>query len=465
MQLAEALGVSVEDVERAEAGPIPAEQLVMFERFFNLKIENNKSKTTHSSVPVSNDAHGTVFLFHGNNQDFYYEDLVPLAQALEEGRRWLNQPGAAAGLERRMGIAPVPVAGPKPGDAARQGYRLAQQVRQMLGNNIHPIDSMWKLAKNEFSIHIEKVSFKTRLRAAAIHDVQQTMRAKAAAAAAISEMPIPMMRLAIAHELCHLLFDEKRSGVQIVLDSESTIETRKKSLNELLESRAKGFAAEFLLPIDGMRQYFVSNGDKEIKSSIRKMSLQDQLCLIAGVSDFFCTPMVMTIYHIYNHNLIGLNCRCLLMENIEEINFQRKANQIESNEIIHILGSSVNYFNIYDSFYGDKLNISEINKIINIISTSRQAWQDQKPMLCSTIINNWIYEKILNKDISNIEFFLKQIDLSQISPPAITGMVMTTRDCAEQIDREALIQRAVAALRETHRWEEERIRRAMDRLR
>ena len=50
----------------------------------------------------------------------------------------------------------------------------------------------------------------------------------------------------LAHELCHLLFDPKESGVQIVLETEGK--------EDLFEQRARAFSAELLVPSMSLSQ-------------------------------------------------------------------------------------------------------------------------------------------------------------------------------------------------------------------
>jgi hypothetical protein len=93
----------------------------------------------------------------------------------------------------------------------------------------------------------------------------------------------------LAHELCHVLFDQTTEGaVRIDLDvRDSGMEVA------LTESRANGFAAEFMVPFAGVRDLL---GARRMGAS----DIQTARTMVEQVSDHFCAPWQMTAYHLKN---------------------------------------------------------------------------------------------------------------------------------------------------------------------
>ena len=104
-----------------------------------------------------------------------------------------------------------------------------------------------------------------------------------------------LARVYLAHELCHVLFDPSPGGLHIVIDAA----TDKKDL--AAERRARAFAAEFLLPNDGLVQLLGS------PRNFREYS--GALDMVAKVRSVFGTPHEVTANHLCNLHFIDLDLR------------------------------------------------------------------------------------------------------------------------------------------------------------
>jgi Zn-dependent peptidase ImmA (M78 family)/transcriptional regulator with XRE-family HTH domain len=128
--------------------------------------------------------------------------------------------------------------------AVQQGERVAAQERRRLGLGTAPVGSLSELLEGQ------------GVRTAWI-DLPDDVSGLTMADAAIGVFvvvnrthPVVRRRFSLAHEYAHALLDRERLG---------TI-SRTSERNELLEVRANSFAAAFLLPPEGVRQFMTSIG-------------------------------------------------------------------------------------------------------------------------------------------------------------------------------------------------------------
>lgn len=247
-------GLTADEVDAAERG-VAVEPMRRLADFYGVDPEELFGANV---VPVDDAPAATVFLLHGPYQDFGADDLPNLARALYGARvlTALDLQNGGHRTARRLSFLPMPCAGPLARDAARQGYRLADRLRTDLGLGGDPLGDLRVLCEMQLGIAVSRARFVTpALRAASILDADRS-----AAAAVLSSVDPELtsnprlLRVCLAHELCHLLFDPVREGsVQIALDDRDTVgRSAKPSSVVLQESRAKGFAAEFLIPWQGV---------------------------------------------------------------------------------------------------------------------------------------------------------------------------------------------------------------------
>lgn len=287
-------GLSSDELKRAEDGFLNAGVVDRLAAFFGMQREELESGTL---VPAQ--ARGTVFLLQGSYQDFDAEDLSVLCAALNEGRIMSALDGGAASLalRRRLEFVPVRVAGPNPRDAAQQGYKLARFVRARLGLGADPIGDMGALLEETLGIAVrvdELVS--DNLRAASIVDADRAAAAAVLAASSPDRERNPVLaRVYLAHELGHVLFDPAAPGTVRLALEDLSIETRgtgRPTDDALLESRAKGFAAELLLTFEGLR--------KLLGTPRQARDIGDARAMVNEARETFGTPFEIAAWHLKN---------------------------------------------------------------------------------------------------------------------------------------------------------------------
>jgi Zn-dependent peptidase ImmA (M78 family)/transcriptional regulator with XRE-family HTH domain len=240
----------------------------------------------------------SVFLRHFPLQDFNSDDSGVLDYALEQGRHLSNlrtllrEPRSALQakvFENRLTSADHPEA------PAKEAYRLAGAVRKWMGNTAAPIGDLGVLVEEKFGIAVLVLVLETSRSAAA------SVRAGESAAIVLNDRDLqrqtnPLLaRVHLAHELCHLLFDPAEGGLHIVIDS--FVDRRVHAA----EQRAKAFAAEFLLPLEGLVQLLGNpRGTSDIKAA------QD---LVSKARAHFGTPYEITANHLSNLNFVDLRLR------------------------------------------------------------------------------------------------------------------------------------------------------------
>jgi Zn-dependent peptidase ImmA (M78 family) len=196
-----------------------------------------------------------------------------------------------------MRFTPVGPGGSLPADAARQGYKLARKVRAELQLGGEPLGDMRVFFEEQLGIAVvvdALVSYD--LRAASILDMN-----RAAAAVVIAsphrdlERNPTLARVYLAHELGHLLFDPGTPRtIRLALDNRSMLG---EGPIDLLESRAKGFAAELLIPRQGLCALF---GEPLVSVG----TLAEAREMVARTRDHFGTPTEIAARHLGNLGFI-----------------------------------------------------------------------------------------------------------------------------------------------------------------
>jgi Zn-dependent peptidase ImmA (M78 family) len=231
----------------------------------------------------------SLFLFSGDVASFNIADLMPLAFGLDEARAGLVLPESQEGFQRRAGFKVVPPPRSSATEAALQGYGLARQVRTAIGDPTGPLADLATQAEHQLCVPVRGAGFQTRrLRAAAVRDVNM---GAAAILVNTSVTDARLLRVAIAHELCHVMFDPSGARVALTMDELSTGPT-----SERAENRARAFAAELLAPRAGLVVLIGRPG--EVAEAIEARALVDE------ARAHFQVSLELATWHLTNHRYI-----------------------------------------------------------------------------------------------------------------------------------------------------------------
>ena len=240
----------------------------------------------------------SVFLRHAPMQDFDDRDAAVLDEALEQGhslarlRSLLDEPVSAlqAGtFTQREAAADRPKA------PAQDGHRLAQEVRRWLGNAAEPLGDARALIEARFGVAVlVRTLASSRVTAAGVRAGTEAAIVLSARDAQRASNPL-LARVYLAHELCHVLFDPSPGGLHIVVD----VFTDRKKL--AAEQRARAFAAELLLPQEGLTRMF-----GEPRAVDRPSAALD---LVTQARGQFGTPHEIAANQLCNLRFIDLSLR------------------------------------------------------------------------------------------------------------------------------------------------------------
>ena len=240
----------------------------------------------------------SLFLRHAAFQDFDARDGAVLDEALEQGR-------ALSGLRTALGDPALALqagrfaereAGADRAEApAQDGYRLAREVRRWLGDAEGPLGDVGCVVEDRFGVAV------LVRRLASNRVTAASVRAGVAAAVVLGAGDVerarsPLLtRVHLAHELCHVLFDPSPGGLHIVLD---TLADRRV---HAAEQRARAFAAELLLPLDGLTRLLgPPAGERTPDAALR---------LVAAARSHFGTPHEIAANHLCNLRFVDRTLR------------------------------------------------------------------------------------------------------------------------------------------------------------
>lgn len=240
----------------------------------------------------------SIFLRHQGHQDFDHRDADVLDEALDEGRALAQLHAAVETTALPLPTAlfePVGAASDHPLAAAQQGYALAREVRHWLQDPSNALGDVADLVERRLGIAVLVRSLYTaRITALSVRG--------GSAAAIVLNAADPqraanslLARVHLAHEVCHVLFDPSEGGLHVVVDE---IVDRKHSLEE---RRARAFAAELLLPLDGLRDLL----GPALASSDDSRALE----MVARTRSAFGTPHEITANHLCNRGFVHARMR------------------------------------------------------------------------------------------------------------------------------------------------------------
>lgn len=262
------------------------------------------SAADHAIAPSQSVSEAGLFFFRGDHTVIEADDLPQIARGLRWARIWAASPASASAQERRRAVQPRRVVAEHPRAAAKQGYLLARWIRRLLELHADPIEDLRAVTERSLGITVTSAHFASQsLRAAAI-----IARQRSAAAIVVREAAAgtgARVRVNIAHELCHALFDvEYSAGATFALDH---VESRPGE--SLIEARARGFAAELLVPLAGLRGLL---GEPQAVGMIEAGA-----AMVTRCCDHFRAPPALTTYHLSNHGYLDRLTRDRLLDRHE----------------------------------------------------------------------------------------------------------------------------------------------------
>ncbi len=310
--LATAADLPVERVRRLlhEDAPVSSLQLDQISEALGLDPRAlREGRTVQAQRP-------SVFLRHGPVawQDFYEGDRDHLDAALDGARAWcalLRALHHTDGLRTRGSFTPVEVRGPEPRDAARQGYDLAARVRRDANLGEGPLGDVRALLEDHFAVAVAVAPLQTRSPAQGVLDADRVAAAVVLNAGDEERTRNPLLdRVHLAHELCHLLFDPTEPGrLHLVIEEAPPPRSKRSALARevtqmlgrgsvaLEEARARGFAAEFLLPEGGLRDAL---GPPRKEADDARAH-----ALVQKARMHFATPWEIAAWHLANRDYIA----------------------------------------------------------------------------------------------------------------------------------------------------------------
>jgi Zn-dependent peptidase ImmA (M78 family)/transcriptional regulator with XRE-family HTH domain len=243
----------------------------------------------------------SVFLRHQAAMDLRDADLGRLDAAMVEGRL-CSELGTRIGDDssswRMRTFEPKAARG---AHTAQEGYGLAREVRRAIGASAEPLGDVRELVESRFGVpvlvtdlastKVTALSLRDMLGAAIVLNGKDGERARNPALA----------RVHVLHELCHVLFDPSKGGLHLVVDEgEGSKESR-------AEKRARAFAAEMLLPEEGLRRLFP--GARTVSDRVAASDM------VAKAKVHFGTPHEIAANHLANLGLVSPELREWLVAN------------------------------------------------------------------------------------------------------------------------------------------------------
>ncbi|WP_437947559.1 XRE family transcriptional regulator [Sorangium sp. So ce296] len=175
----------------------------------------------------------------------------------------------------------------------KDGYRLARKVRSVLGDETGPLGDMAELLEEEFDVLVRSEALSSiGIDALSLKEPQTGVAAAILNTASRRRSNAWTARVDLAHELGHILFDPPRGEIHLVIDRE---DDENRGVRHA-EKRARAFAAELLMPAEGLRQL--------LGPPRYEMGVSQALDLVARVREVFHTPIEITVNHLVNREYI-----------------------------------------------------------------------------------------------------------------------------------------------------------------
>lgn len=285
--LAAQVGVLPEVLEAGRRGALAGWTTTLVERVARaLRVD---PAAVWASEPLP--APPTLSFLRGQWNDFHPHDAPLFASATERAAAYAAVLDLSGVPARWRSFAPEAVRAPPD----EHGYELAKRVRQSLGDADRPLPDLEGLVANTFGVLVLRRPFRTaRLYAAAVSTSQGR--------AVILDASVPyrgtILRRTLAHALCHLLLDADAAVLEIDSDDRSDGDPR--------EQRARAFAAELLVPSDGL--------SRVLGEPAQTRDLAMALDTVGDVVSAFGAPADLVAHHLTNRGYIDRSIRADVLE-------------------------------------------------------------------------------------------------------------------------------------------------------
>ncbi|MXW73922.1 MAG: ImmA/IrrE family metallo-endopeptidase [Chromatiales bacterium] len=175
-----------------------------------------------------------------NQQD----SLLAIRQCLALGRE-LHGLEHLLDIERDLEAAAYPLSSPSgTWDAIQQGERIAGEERRRLGLGLSPLPDIAEMLEAQ-GVHTAQVDIPEDISGLTLIDPEIGFLV-----VANRHHHVLRRRFSFAHEYCHVLADRDQRGVV----------SWQQNRHEFIEVRANAFAANFLMPAEGVRQFMHALG-------------------------------------------------------------------------------------------------------------------------------------------------------------------------------------------------------------
>ena len=171
--------------------------------------------------------------------------LAALRDSLALGREMSNLERLLAIGRTQQGLAAYPLPMPSSRwEAIRQGQRVASEERQRLGYGSAPVRNLVDVFESQ-AVRVGAVPLPDKVSGLTLWDPTDGIFV-----AINRDHSMLRRRFSMAHEYAHVLIDSRRPGAVSHSDNRA----------DLLEVRANAFAAEFLMPAEGVLQFMQALG-------------------------------------------------------------------------------------------------------------------------------------------------------------------------------------------------------------
>lgn len=432
-------------LEEAEAGGYSAEVIEGLSRYYQLDADFLIGEDS-----LQNDATSSVFCYRGDATTFVRDDLLVINRVAQRARIYV---GATAegkeGLRRRRRFEPQPVAGEQTNTEWRQGYRLARHVRAALGLDTRPVDDLGALIVRELGVLIATEGLTDRnYQACAMLD-----RERSAAAILLSDAPLRddqstlRQRVFLAHELCHLLFDVTHDEA-ITISADADIEQKSKVG---VERRARAFAAELLIPRDGLVERL---GEPRLRRGDQTVALVEDVRRVFGV------PWQTAVNHLKNMGYLDYDTRIRLVEEQAHRGTAPEwpAQTFGLAEPARAAGDGVE--ERAEAAWGasraanEEASRADEREVTEWLARIHDALRAEKQGRARLAVTMGLDDALSAGKLRTVTMFLERLDVASVPPSALSGALVVTRDAKDELGepRRVFLNRVDGALRDHHGW-------------